>query len=85
MTTNDIAAAIRHFLLNNLTRPPAADELTANFPLLTSGLLDSLTLFKLLLYLEEKFQVSVQPEEIVAEHFATPAAIEQLIRSRVAG
>jgi|JI10StandDraft_1071094.scaffolds.fasta_scaffold3343991_1 acyl carrier protein len=85
MTTNEIAAAIHHFLLNNLTRPPAADELTANFPLLTSGLLDSLTLFKLLLYLEEKFQVSVQPEEIVAEHFATPAAIEQLVRSRVAG
>ncbi len=85
MTTNEIAATIRYFLLNNLTRPPAADELTANFPLLTSGLLDSLTLFKLLLYLEEKFQVSVQPEEIVAEHFATPAAIEQLIRSRVAG
>jgi acyl carrier protein len=71
--------------LTNLTKPPAADELTANYPLLTSGLLDSLTLFKLLLYLEEKFQVSVQPAEIVAEHFATPAAIEQLIRSRVAG
>jgi acyl carrier protein len=43
--------------------------------LIESGILDSLTMLKLVTFLEEKFGVKVDPEDVVRENFETVAMI----------
>ena len=57
--------------------PPAPD-----FPIIEGGLVDSLGLFKVIAFIEEKFGVAIPPEEIVLENFATIGAIATLVAAR---
>lgn len=57
--------------------PPAPDD-----PVVESGLVDSLGLFKVIAFAEDQFGVRIAPEEIVMENFATVNAIVRLIRSK---
>ena len=54
-----------------------------DFAILESGLIDSLDLFKLIAHLDDELGVQIQPSEITADNFATPAAIIRLIHSHI--
>lgn len=56
--------------------------LTPETPLLQSGLIDSLTLFRFLTFIQRRFQIKIRPKEVVAENFATLAATERLISAK---
>ena len=59
-------------------QPPAPD-----FPIIEGGLVDSLGLFKLIAFIDEKLGVKIAPEEIVLENFATIGAIAALVGARL--
>jgi len=50
-----------------------------DFPLLESGAIDSLELFKLIAHLEESFGIEIRPEEMVPGNFSTPRAIAKVV------
>jgi len=52
--------------------------------LLESGILDSLSLLKLVVFLEKRFAVVVREEELVPENFKTIDSICSYIRSKQA-
>ena len=56
-------------------------QLAADEDLLTTGLIDSLGIMKLIAFLEEKFAVTIPPEDMTIENFLTVQTIENYIDS----
>ncbi len=57
------------------------DPLTTESDLFVAGL-DSMAIMQLILALEDRFDVTIDPTEISRENFATPARIASLVRSK---
>lgn len=58
-----------------------ADVETAN--LLEEEIIDSLGIFTLVSFIEDKFGVSVEPEEVNLDNFETVAAVTRLVESKL--
>ena len=69
------------YISHELIREPEQLPLKNDTPLLESGILDSLSLLKLLVFLEEEFKVPVDEFELIPENFNTVNAICAYIRS----
>jgi acyl carrier protein len=65
-------------LVQDLTLLPLADETS----LLESGILDSLSLLRLVVYLEERFGITVGDADLLPENFASVEAICAYLRAR---
>lgn len=69
------------YISHELIYEPEQLPLKNDTPLLESGILDSLSLLKLLVFLEEEFKVPVDEFELIPENFNTVNAICAYIRS----
>ena len=81
--TQDVKGAVKHFILEEFLPGEDPDELTDTTPLITGGVLDSIATVKLVLFLEERFGVRLQPHEVDPEHLDTTACIEELVLSKL--
>ena len=54
------------------------DESTELF---TSGILDSLDIIDLVLFLEEKYQIKIPQKSMTLDNFKTPSSIAQLVQT----
>lgn len=79
----DIKQAVKRFILEEFLPGENPDELTDSTPLITGGVLDSIATVKLVLFLEERFGVTLQPHEVDPEHLDTTACIEELVLSKL--
>lgn len=50
--------------------------------LLGSGLVESMGMMRLIQYVEEEFEVTVEPQDMTIENFMTVAAMVEFIESR---
>ena len=75
-------AQINAYISRELVNQPELLPLQHDMPLLESGILDSLALLKLLLFLEEEFNIAVDDFEVIPENFNTVDAICAYVRSR---
>jgi len=78
----DIKAALKEFILKEFLPGEDPDELTETTPLITGGILDSIATLKLVMFVEERFGVTLQAHETDAEYFDTIAAINKLVTSK---
>ncbi|MBM1106802.1 acyl carrier protein [Aurantibacter crassamenti] len=62
---------ILEYISKILSNEQLEDELQAEDDLLGGGILDSLGMMKLILFIEEKFNVKVPPEDMTIENFMT--------------
>ncbi len=69
---------IQETLLNN----EMDDELDAQDDLLGGGILDSLGMMKLILFIETKFDIKVPPEDMVIENFMTVGHINDYLSKK---
>lgn len=74
-------ALINEYISRELVSKPELLPLKNESPLLETGVLDSLSVLKLVLFMEEQFGVVVNAEDLVAEHFETVNAICAYLRS----
>ena len=72
---------ITEYISQELAGKPELLPLSDKTPLLETGLLDSLFVLKLVLFLEEQFGVVVNAEDLTAEHFQTVDTICAYLRS----
>ncbi len=81
VSTETAAAAIREWLQENVTgnRPVADDEL-----LIENGVLTSLQTVELVMFMEDKFGITVEDDELDEETFATVKSIATLVESKTA-
>lgn len=73
---------VRAYLQREFFRGEAADALSNDQPLVSSGLIDSVATLKLVLFLEEKFSIFVDTADIADGQLDTLDTIEALVASK---
>lgn len=72
---------IIEYIENDLLSGQGDLQLTADEDLLTTGLIDSLGIMKLLAFLEEQFNVKVPAEDMTIENFMTVELMENYLKT----
>jgi KDO2-lipid IV(A) lauroyltransferase len=76
---------INDYISRKLVQDATLLPLTNATPLLESGVLDSLSLLTLVLFVHERFGIEVNNIDLISEHFASVDAICAYLRSRAGG
>ena len=82
MNEHDILAAVKTFILNEFLPGEDPAALTDTTPLVTTGILDSIALLKLVTFLESRFGIVLQAHETGADNLNTPTDIARLVLSK---
>ena len=82
MAEIDLVRQLTEYIMEELVTTPPEGGLATDTSLIDAGILDSLALFKLIAMLEDRFGITVDPDDIVFENFATIDAIASLVQSR---
>jgi acyl carrier protein len=75
-------ATITKFINEELIRGDGEASIQPNGSLISSGILDSLALLKLLLFIEERFSVKVKDGEVTPSNFETVNRITAFIEGK---
>lgn len=81
---HDVENTVREFILNEFLPGEDPAELTAQTPLITGGILDSISTLKLVVFLEEKFGITVEAHEAGVEHLDSIRQIADLVADKQA-
>ncbi|WP_422927053.1 acyl carrier protein [Singulisphaera sp. PoT] len=81
---NDVQTTVRDYILNEFLPGEDAEALTGDTPLITGGILDSISTLKLVSFLEDHFGVTIEAHEAGVEHLDSVDQIAQLIGEKKA-
>ncbi len=82
LEVTQLEAVINDYISQELVQDATLLPLTNTTSLLETGVLDSLSLLKLVLFVQERFGIVVDDVDLVPEHFASVDAICAFLRSR---
>ena len=77
-----ILGQVRSYLLEEFLPEEEPESLTPDTPLISSGVLDSIAVVKLVAHLEEAYGVELEAHEMSADFLDTPAMIAENVASR---
>ncbi|HTP45713.1 MAG TPA: acyl carrier protein [Casimicrobiaceae bacterium] len=78
-TDQQIFAGLAGFLAKEGARGEGAIAIAPETDIVGQGLVDSVAIFKLIAFVEEKFAVTIEPDEVLLENFKTLQALRNLI------
>jgi acyl carrier protein len=78
----DVMSQIRQFIIDEFVRNRSTIDETTN--LLEQEIIDSLGIFTLIAFIDDRFGVTVAPEEVNLENFQTLGAISSLVERKLA-
>ena len=81
ISTSSVAAEIRGWLQENVT---GNREIPDDYPLIESGVLTSLQTVELVMFMEDRFGISVEDDELDEENFESIKSIAGLVTSKTA-
>ena len=84
MNKQDIKASVKSFILNEYLPGEDPAALTDTTPLMTTGILDSIAVLKVVNFLEREFGITIEPHEAVVENLNTLSDMAQLVSSKKA-
>ncbi len=84
MTVDAIKELVTDYVLREFLPGTTRAELTESTPLITGGILDSLGTLNLIMFLEERFQIEFQTDELDRDRLNTISAIAALVHSKMA-
>ncbi len=76
----EIRSDIRSFLKNSA---PKGVSFTDSDNLLTKGVIDSLRMLDMISFLEEKYHIKIDEEELMPENFESVDAITRFVEQRI--
>ena len=82
--SEDIQTTVKQFILDEFLPGEDPNELTLTTPLITGGILDSIATMKLVLFLEERYGVTLEAHETDPEHLDTIADVARLVAAKSA-
>jgi acyl carrier protein len=85
MEQDQMKSVIKTFILENFLEGSSADELTDSTPLVTGGILDSVSTLKFVSFIEEQFGVEFAPQDIDQDNLNTIPLIVDFINSKLQG
>jgi acyl carrier protein len=75
----EIQTTVRDYILQEFLPGEDPAELTEATPLITGGILDSISTLKLVVFLEERFGITLEAHEAGADHLDSVGQIVQLV------
>jgi methoxymalonate biosynthesis acyl carrier protein len=78
-------SVINDYISREIVQDPAVLPLSNETSLLEGGILDSLSLLRLVIFIEEQFKISVGEADLLPENFDTVNAICSFLRTREPG
>jgi acyl carrier protein len=81
----DIKAQVRQYIAKNLLFSDNGFAYTDDASFLEEGIVDSLGVMELVLFIEEKFEVKVQDEELTPDNFDSVNKLASYIQRRLSG
>ena len=82
MNAEEIKSTIKTFILSEYLRGEDPAALTDTTPLMTTGILDSIAVLKVVTFLENQFGIAIQPHEAIVENLNTLSDIERFVVSK---
>lgn len=82
MTDSDVEDSIRDYVVREIAVSSDTSTIKDDTKLIESGILDSLSVLKLVIFIESRFGLKVAPDEVVADNFQTISAISAYIRTK---
>jgi acyl carrier protein len=82
MNTQDIETTVKTFILNEYLPGEDPVALTDATPLMTTGILDSIAVLKVVTFLENQFHITIEPHEAVVENLNTLSDISRFVTSK---
>jgi acyl carrier protein len=82
MNEQDINAALKTYILDEFLPGEDPAGLTNSTPLMTTGILDSIAVLKVVTFLEEKFGIRIEPHEAVVDNLNTLSDMTRLVMSK---
>jgi acyl carrier protein len=82
MNPEDIKSTVKKFILSEYLPGEDPAALTDTTPLMTTGILDSIAVLKVVTFLENQFGIIIQPHEAVIENLNTLSDIERFVVSK---
>lgn len=83
MKDNDIERVIKDHIVKEFMYDEVGTFLDGDEPLIRPGIIDSLGIFRLIAFLEERFGIKIQAEDVVLEKFETVNAIKNLVMAKL--
>ena len=80
-----VEEVLRRYVVDNYFPHSGSENLSDDQDLFDTGILDSASALALLLFVEERFGISVPDEDFLPEHFSSVSAAARYIRARQAG
>jgi acyl carrier protein len=77
-----IEERIRRYIIEKLGFDGPIETLTDEYPLIKNRVLDSMAIFQLVTFLEAEYDIQIDDEELVPEHFGTLTSIARLINQK---
>lgn len=74
--------AVRDYIVEQFMYDSPDAALEDDQPLIEEGIIDSLGIFTLIAFIEERFGVKVQPDDVVLENFESVNTISRLVEAR---
>jgi acyl carrier protein len=78
----DGASEIKGFILRELLPNESPDRLTADTPLVSSGIVDSLAILRLIAFIEEQFGVQVEAHEATRDNFENISCMVAMVNEK---
>ncbi len=82
MEGNNIEQLLKEYIAEEFMFDRPASDLDGDLQLVQEGIIDSLGIFMMISFIDEKFGVKVQPDDVVLDNFQTIETIKELISSR---
>jgi len=79
----NLTTELKDYILAEFLPGEDAENLADDTPLISSGILDSLATLRLVVFLEDKYQIKVAPHETQEEYLGSITSIEALITSKL--
>ena len=80
--SDEIREAVKEFILTEFLPGEDPNELTETTPLISGGILDSIATMKVVLFIEERFNVVFEAHEVDRENFDSIANIVRLVSAK---
>jgi acyl carrier protein len=84
MNPQDVKTNVKTFILNEYLPGEDPAALTDATPLMTTGILDSIAVLKVVTFLEDRFGITIEPHEAVVENLNTLSDIGRFVVSKKA-
>ena len=77
-----IKERVRNYILREFLPRQRAGELTDTLSLVETGIIDSLGALKMFAFIEEEFDIDIEPEDVLVEHLGTIGDIAKFVAEK---